>query len=107
MDGLSKGLREAKEARRIFGCRVTNNIHLSHLMFVDDFMGLGEVRLLEWNNFHQIITKFQNSSSLILNKDKSKLISNSIKEEATKQLLVSFGSRSKTYLEDSSTLHFI
>lgn len=60
MDTLSRGIKSMKEVSAIKGCGISKNSRISHLMFVDDIMCVGEAKISEWEAFHKTFLKFSN-----------------------------------------------
>jgi len=88
MEELSKRITEYCDRGVVKGISMTRQIHISHLIFVSSLVQ----RHLPWNG-----PTFTNSSTfgsilgLILNKNKSKMISPHLDEEVTMQICDIFG----------------
>lgn len=58
----------------IVGIKLTRNINISHVMFLDNLLFRGQVSLLEWKHFHHLLNSFGFASGRIMNSGKPKLI---------------------------------
>lgn len=91
MEELSRRITEYCDRGVVKGISMTRQIHISHLIFVNDLLFGGEASTLEWSHFHQLLSTFGSLLGLILNKNKSKMISPHLDEEVTMQICDIFG----------------
>jgi len=79
---------------------VTRHTTTTHLLFVDDVLCFGQANILEWRDFHNILSKFEKASRLVMNKEKSKLISDKLEEEFTTKIANLFGVKVHTMQDE-------
>jgi len=72
--GLSRCINDDRSKGVIIGCRIYKNIHITHSMFIDNFLFIGHISLVEQRAFHNILTIFGTALALYRNKGKSVLI---------------------------------
>lgn len=89
IDELSRRISYAGARGVIFGCRLSRQVTLSHLMFVDDVLAIGKTTINEWKALYEI-SSFGEASSLLMSKDKSVLISSDLKEAIMKEIVELF-----------------
>lgn len=68
IDGLDRGINEARTKGNIIGYKITKNIQITHMMFVDDVLFIRHIPIEVWKAFHQIHTCFIIASGLYMNK---------------------------------------
>ena len=59
IDGFNRRLFDVHVQGILIGCRIINDISLSHLMFVDDSLDIGKIDLIEWTNIYEILVDFR------------------------------------------------
>jgi len=67
MECLSSKLREEKDRGRIKAMKVSKNMNVTPLMFVDDLLFGGMDENDDWEVIHQIIMSFSEASRLCMN----------------------------------------
>jgi len=75
----------------IIGCKVARNCTLSHILFIDDGLCIGEVEYDEWVSFHKVLENFSKDSSLLINKIKTKIILYDVESKLIREILLLFG----------------
>lgn len=75
IDGLGRRMLDVYIRGRITSCKITNDISLSHMMFVDDILAIRKTVLCEWIKIYEILSDFGQVTCLIMNKDMSVLFS--------------------------------
>ena len=75
-------------------------------MFTDDALGIGREKIYDWLTFHQIMARFGNASSLILNMDTCYLIDYNPNDEEIITIVEIFEIKFKTLADSSKYLGF-
>ena len=78
IEGLSLLIADARRNGLIRGIQISSSLALTHLMFVDDVILLGEGTLQEWAAFEVILDTFCKASGMLISMDKSVIIYNNI-----------------------------
>lgn len=94
IESLSRRILEACSRGNILGCKLSQNVTLSHIMFIDDVLVVGVAKLSEWRVFYQIISRFGEASGLLLSKGKSTLISMKHEDELMLEIVKIFAVKS-------------
>jgi len=74
MEGLNRLITQEKREGRIKGIKVVVNLVISHMLFVDDVLILGDGSLAEWNSFINIIDTFFLETNMEVSLDKSSFL---------------------------------
>ena len=71
IEGLSLLIEDAKRNGRIKGIKISPQLFLTHLLFVDDVIMFGLGLFEEWMAFKVILDTFCEASGMRINMDKS------------------------------------
>ena len=71
IEGLSLLIEDAKRNGRIKGIKISSQLFLTHLLFVDDVILFGLGSFEEWMAFKVILDTFCEASSMRINMEKS------------------------------------
>lgn len=71
MEGLSLMINSACHQGSITGVKVAWDVHVTHLLFVDDVLLFGVGSKKDWFHFHKILMVFCDASGLNININKS------------------------------------
>ena len=74
IEGLSRLLQQTKADGRIKGIKISRDLFLTHLMFIDDIMILGSGSISEWSVISGILLNFCKVSGLSINHSRSRLL---------------------------------
>lgn len=107
IDTLSRKLKDSWDTGHIKGVRVSNYLQVTHLMFVDDILFGGQISIAEWSIFHKRIKIFGDTSELLINETKSKLIHNGKDESVLEEIRQLFGISSNHIDDGFNYLGFI
>lgn len=107
IDTLSRKLKDSWDKGHIKGVRVSNYLQVTHLMFVDDILFGGQISIAEWSIFHKRIKIFGDTSELLINETKSKLIHNGKDESVLEEIRQLFGISSNHIDDGFNYLGFI
>jgi len=91
MEALSRGIKAKVEAGAIVGCNLARGCNISHLMFVDDVLCAGEAKLSVWVAFQKIFGDFSKASGLVINQEKTELISDLVDSSVMIEIADMFG----------------
>lgn len=91
MDFLSHNLGVARDNKIINGVKVSRNIHITHVIFVDDIIFGGMDNHVEWGAIQQIIKTFSETLDLYMRKSKSILIINDREDPCCRDICNIFG----------------
>ena len=81
VEALSRLLNRAREENMIKGVKVTNQIDLTHVLFVDDVLMYGEGTLNNLQNLEKILRRYQKATGMEINPEKSNLIHNNLNQD--------------------------
>ena len=83
-------IHKAKEERNLKGVMISSTVKLTHVLFVDDVLLLGEGSYVNFQNLANILETYQKATRMAVNIEKTKLTFNNIPDEflsRTKELL--------------------
>ena len=78
---------DAQKRGKITGIRVTPNICLTHLLFVDDVLLFGLGTLEEWQGYKEVLDLFCSATSMTISVEKSSFLFSDIEEGTREQIL--------------------
>ena len=76
IEGLSRLIIKAKAEGNINGIKISGNLSICHLLFVNDIMIFGSSSIAEWHVYYELIKEFCNVSGLSINTKKYLLLEN-------------------------------
>ena len=86
-DALSKLIYHAKRVGSYKGIMVTSSNELSHILFVDDVVMMGEGTWEKFRGVEQILDLYKKATGMHINVEKSILLENSIPEIVKNRLI--------------------
>lgn len=79
-------MREENDSGSIKGVKVSKNMQVTHIMFVDNLLFGGTNNNDDWKIIHHIIRKFSNASSLYMGTNRSLLIIEDINDPRCREI---------------------
>ena len=86
IEGLSLLIDDARRNGKIKGIRISSQLSLTHLLFVDDVILFGFGTFEEWVAFKVILETFCTASGMCINMDKSSFLFNNIEEDVLSRI---------------------
>ena len=80
IEGLSLLIKDARNNGKIRGIKISSQLSLTHLLFVDDVIMFGSGTFEEWVAFKVILDTFCAASGMCINMDKSCFLFNNMEE---------------------------
>jgi hypothetical protein len=91
LEGLSILLKNSQAEGHLTGIKVSGQIHILHILFVDDVLILTSANLAEWTLIHSILNTFCSASGLEINIHKSIFLVSNTQETFLSALKELFG----------------
>jgi hypothetical protein len=95
MEGLSLALNKAKAEGSLTGIKVSSNINILLLLFVDDILILSKASLSEWKVIQGILQDFCKASGMFINAQKSIILHTNVNIDSLKSITDVFSYPSK------------
>jgi hypothetical protein len=90
IDCLSRQIKKAVSNGSFKGIKIVVDTFISHLLFVDDVLILGNANFEEWSTFHTILRLFCKASGMVINCQKSCFIAQNIEPDLARNLSTVF-----------------
>ena len=90
IEGLGLLIEDAKVNGRIRGIKISPQLSLTHLLFVDDVIMFGVGSFEEWMALKVILDTFCEASSMSINLDKSCFLHNDLDADLLRRITVLF-----------------
>ena len=82
---LRRLLHREKEVSLIKGVKISNQIELTHILFVDDVLMFGMGTISNIQNLEKVLRRYQEATGMEINLGKSNLLHNNMDEEVITQ----------------------
>ena len=83
-------IRNERERGNIQGINISDNLLITHLLFVDDVILFGIVTIEEWQDYKELLDTFCNATSMEINEAKSSFLYNDVDETIRSKILSRF-----------------
>ena len=87
VDALSRIINHVKRARSFKGIKITSSLELTHILFIDDVVMLGEGTWENLKETKKILELYKKATGMHINVEKSILSENAILEAITERIL--------------------